>query len=66
MTIPLWLIPLGVTACFWGWGIFAPWPPSRGDYDFSGMFTGMFRLAVCVTGTLLAWLVFFAAKVAAQ
>lgn len=66
ITIPLWYGPLVVTACFWIWGIFAPWPPSQGHYDFSGFFTGIFRLATCMIGTLLAWLVFFAAKLAAQ
>lgn len=62
MTIPAWSIPLALTAVVWAWGILMPYPPSRGDYDFSGPISALFRLAVCIIGTLMFWLVYFAAK----
>ena len=65
MTIPAWAIPTVLTAAIWAWGILMPYPPSRGDYDFSGAFSAMFRLAVCIIGTLAFWLLFFMGKAAA-
>ncbi len=40
------------------------WPVSRsgGDYNFGAAFDGMVHAIVCVIGTLLIWLVYFALK----
>lgn len=64
-TLSAWAIPLAITIAVWSWGILAPTEPSRGDYDFGGAVTGAIRLAVCVTVTLAAWLIYFMARVAA-
>jgi hypothetical protein len=62
MTLPIWSIPLALTIAIWTWALLAPEPPSRGDYDFSGAFRGLARLAGCIIGTLLFWLVYFMVK----
>lgn len=65
MTIPAWMIPLLAMVAVWGWAILMPLPEERGSYGFTQAFSVMFRLVVAVVVTLTAWLIFFAAKVAA-
>lgn len=57
----LW-VSISLTVLIWVLAVLWPWPASRGDYDFSGMFTAIFRLGGSIIATLVVWLVFFAAR----
>ncbi len=62
INLPAWSIPLACTVIVWAWGILAPEQPSRGDYDFGPALHAIARVVLCVVGTLLFWLVYFAAR----
>jgi hypothetical protein len=62
LSVPTWALSLLLTVAVWALGFLLPVAPSRGDYDFGPAFTGLFRLVICVIGTLVFWLVFFVAK----
>lgn len=61
MTIPTWSIPLLLTIGIWCWGLFMPPTDHQptASFDLSGYFSALFRIAVCVVGTLTFWLAFF-------
>lgn len=59
ITLSAWAIPAIVTLSVILWAILMPFPPQRGDYDFSAVFTGIFRIAAVVIVTLIAWLIYF-------
>jgi hypothetical protein len=65
MMIPTWVLPVAAMTAVWGWAFLMPLPEAKGSYGFEPAFAMMFRLVVAVTVTLTAWLIFFAAKVAA-
>lgn len=64
LTLSAWTIPFAVTIAVWAWGIWWPIKNSGGDYNFGPAIEAAVRLTVCVTVTLAAWLVYFAARVA--
>ncbi len=57
----LW-VSISLTVLIWILAILWPWPASRSDYDFTGMFVAIFRLGGSVIATLVVWLTFFAAR----
>ena len=64
MTIPMWSIPIALTVTLWAWGLFMPLPRHQptASFDLTGVFSSMFRLAVCIIGALVFWLVYFIAR----
>lgn len=60
--IPIWALPMIATAAIWAVGIFKPFPPRRGDYDFTGPFVAAARLALCIIATLTVWCAYLAAR----
>lgn len=64
ITLSAWTIPLAITIAVWAWGLWWPNESSGGDYNFGQAVVAVVRLAVCVTVTLAAWLIYFMARAA--
>lgn len=59
--IPIWLIPIILTAAIWVVAVLWPIQKGGGDYNFGPAFDALAHGVIAVVATLILWLVFFAA-----
>lgn len=59
LTLPIWSIPVALSALVIVGCILWPISSPGGDYDFGGAFEAMFHLIVAVFLVMAIWLVFF-------
>lgn len=60
-TLTAWMIPTAICLLLLAWAFLMPLPKVHGDYNFAPVLSMMLRLVVLTIGSLIAWLVYFAA-----
>jgi hypothetical protein len=65
MTLPMWAIPTTLTVLIWAVALLKPLPPCPTGFGFTAAFTFMLRLGLSCIGTLIVWLVYVSARLAA-